>query len=234
MSTLTTSKGRARTDRAPRSNAIRTAMTLGCAAVLLWGLLCGVGWLLTRPLHHTALERRDGAIDRWFAQHRSAGWNTATHIATYAAETVTVAIVAAVFFVGLRLYLHRWTESVFLAVTVVGEVTIFVCTTLLIDRSRPAVPHLDQAPPTSSFPSGHTAAAVALYGGLAVIALAASGRSWLRRLAVTAAVLVPIMVALARMYRGMHYPTDVLGGALLGLAWLAIVRAGVLRNRARP
>jgi membrane-associated phospholipid phosphatase len=46
------------------------------------------------------------------------------------------------------------------------QATVFLMTTLAIDRPRPAVVHLDTSPPTSSFPSGQTAAAMALYGGI--------------------------------------------------------------------
>ena len=149
---------------------------------------------------------------------------------TYVAETYTVIAIGLVFFVGMRLRLHRWRESMFLLVAVVGEVTLFVCSTMVIDRSRPPVPHLDDAPPTSSFPSGHTAAALTLYGALALIALSASRRPWLRGLAVTVAIAAPICVGLARLYRGMHYPTDVLAGALLGMLWLTITTIVVLRR----
>jgi undecaprenyl-diphosphatase len=93
------------------------------------------------------------------------------------------------------------------------------------------VQHLDDAPPTSSFPSGHTAAAVTLYGALAIIALRVSTRAWLRTLAVVVAVALPVCVALARLYRGMHYPTDILGGAVLGLAWLIVTWTVILRGR---
>jgi undecaprenyl-diphosphatase len=47
--------------------------------------------------------------------------------------------------------------------------------------------------------------------------------------AVLAAVLVPSCVAFARLYRGMHYPSDVIGGAVLSLGWLAAVWLILLR-----
>jgi membrane-associated phospholipid phosphatase len=203
------------------------------AAVLLWAALCGIGYLLTHPLHDTAFERWDGSVNRWLAARRNSVGNLVTHWLTYAAETLTVIVIGAVFFVGIRMYTRRWREPIFLAVALIGEVTIFVSTTMLIDRNRPGVRHLDSAPPTSSFPSGHTAAAVTLYGALAVIALSASTRTWLRRLAVAAAIVVPLCVGFARLYRGMHYPTDVMGGAMLGLVWLAVTWAVILRGHSQ-
>ena len=65
--------------------------------------------------------------------------------------------------VGARLFYHRWREPLFIAVTMVTELSAFLVTTLLVHRPRPAVPELDISPPTSSFPSGHTAAALALF-----------------------------------------------------------------------
>jgi membrane-associated phospholipid phosphatase len=218
----------------PRSTAAQASgvvVRLVAAALVLWGVLCGVGYLLTHPLHDTAFERRDAWANRWLASHRDATWNTVTHWLTYVAETMTVIAIGLVFFVGLRLALGRWRESMFLAAALAGEVTIFVATTLMIDRNRPPVPQLDDSPPTSSFPSGHTAAAIALYGALAIIAVRVSGRVWLRTLAVIVAVALPICVAFARLYRGMHFPTDVLGGALLGIAWLVVTWIVILRGR---
>ena len=133
-------------------------------------MLCGIGYLLTHPLRDTAFERRDAWIDRWFAAHRSATWNTRDAWLTYAAETLTVIAIGWCSSSVCVSRLGRWRESLFLAAALAGEVTIFVATTMLIDRHRPAVPHLDDSPPTSSFPSGHTAAAITLYGALAIIA----------------------------------------------------------------
>jgi undecaprenyl-diphosphatase len=153
---------------------------------------------------------------------------------TYGAETETVIAIGLVFFVVLRWRLGRWLESMFLAVSLIGEVTIFVSTTLLVERHRPAVPRLDAAPPTSSFPSGHTAASVTLYGGLALIAWRAARASWLRAVATALAVLMPVGVGLSRLYRGMHNPTDVLAGALFACCWLAVTGTLLLRADRRP
>jgi len=210
------------------------ALWLIAAAVALWLVLVGVGYLLGHQWSHSALVRWDASVDRHLAADRQRDWNTATHLTTYLAETITVIAVGLVAFVLLRVRLKRWREPLFLAVTVIGEVTIFVSTTLLVDRDRPPVRHLDSAPPTSSFPSGHTAASVALYGALAVLAWRLGAAAWLRAVATTLAVLVPVLVAASRMYRGMHYPTDVTAGALLACCWLAVTTTVLLgRRRAR-
>jgi len=209
------------------------ALWLLAAAVLIWLLLVAVGHLLGHQWRTSGLVRWDASVDRSLAAHRHEPWTELTHLATFLAETLTVIAVALVAFVLLRLAFKRWREPLFLAVSVIGEVTIFVSTTLLVDRARPPVRHLDSAPPTSSFPSGHTAASVALYGGLAVLAWRAGAAVWLRTLATAAAVLVPVVVALSRMYRGMHYPTDVIAGALLACCWLAATSTVLLGRRPR-
>jgi undecaprenyl-diphosphatase len=113
------------------------------------------------------------------------------------------------------------------AVAVAGEVGIFLLVTLMVDRDRPPVRHLDEAPPTSSFPSGHTAATIALWGALAVLASERARSALVRGLFLTLAVLLPLMVASSRLYRGMHFPTDVVGGILLGGLWLLATVRGI-------
>jgi undecaprenyl-diphosphatase len=212
----------------PRLHLASVLARLVGAALVLIAAMVGIGQLLTHWLRNSAIVRWDASVESWFAHRRTPDWNAVTKLATYAAETETVIAIGLICFLLLRWRLGRWRESMFLAVSLIGEVTIFVSTTFLVERHRPAVPRLDGAPPTSSFPSGHTAAALTLYGGLALIAWTAARAGWLRLVATALAVLMPAAVGLSRLYRGMHNPTDVLAGALLALCWLAVTGVLVL------
>ena len=81
--------------------------------------------------------------------------------------------------------------------------------------------------PDHSFPSGHVATAVVVYGGAALLVRAASPR--LRRWTWVLS-LLPVAVAVARLYQGAHHPTDVLTSLVLAAAWLAVVARVVLRR----
>lgn len=207
------------------------------AAVVVLAIWTAIGWLAAKVLGDDFLGRFDRGLSRALARGRSPDLNDLTHYLSYLSETVTVIAVGAAVFVSARLAWKRWRESLFVLAVLVGEVSIFVGVTALVDRNRPPVSHLDAAPPTSSFPSGHTAAAVALYGAIAVLASERLRSRALVRIAVVAAVLIPLVVAGARMYRGMHYLTDVVAGAALGATWLVVsalgIRLGVIHSSLR-
>ena len=148
--------------------------------------------------------------------------------ATDAASTLPIIVMSALVIVAAGLVFKRWREPLFVVTAIVGEVTIFVVTTLVVHRPRPNVVRLDHAPPTSSFPSGHTAAAVALCGSIAALVFWHGARARLAVACLSAAIVLPIVVAASRLYRGMHYPTDVIGGALLGFTWLRVALYAVL------
>src|SRR5207244_892809 len=100
--------------------------------------------------------------------------------------------------------------------------------TATVARARPVVPHLDAAPPTSSFPSGHTGAAVALYCCIAIIVLRNMRQRWLAASIAVLCFVIPVVVGLSRIYRGMHFATDVIAGAIAGGVWLTLVVAVLL------
>jgi membrane-associated phospholipid phosphatase len=201
----------------------------GGAAVLLL-VMIGLGLLDVHLLAHGSIGRADGSVDSTLARHRDHLLNALTLGATDAASTLPIIVLAAIVVATAAVVFKRWREPLFVVAVIVGEVTIFVVTTLVVHRPRPNVVRLDHAPPTSSFPSGHTAASVALYGSIAALVIFFGARTAWRRLALSVAVLVPIAVAASRLYRGMHYPTDVLAGALLGFTWLRVVMYAILHG----
>jgi membrane-associated phospholipid phosphatase len=202
------------------------AILFAGAATLLAVMIC-LGLLDVHVLAHSRLGHADGSVDTALAHHRDHLLNSLTLAATFAASTLPVIVLAAVVVVVSAIVFRRWREPLFVVAAVVGEVAIFVATTLVVHRPRPNVVRLDHAPPTSSFPSGHTAASVALYGSVAALVIVFGARIAWRRIAVVIAILVPLLVGASRLYRGMHYPTDVLGGALLGIGWLRVVTYAV-------
>ena len=199
---------------------------LACAAVLAVALVAA-GWTLSKVVHDDAIGRADSGLSRWLAGNRTDDLNQLTRFATMLADTVTIGALAVLTAAAAAWMWRRWREPMLVAVAVSGEVAIFLLVTLVVDRRRPPVGPMDEAPPTSSFPSGHTAAAVAMYGALAVLASERARSALARWLFVALAVALPLLVACSRLYRGMHYLTDVLGGLLLGGVWLAATVRGI-------
>ncbi|AEV86052.1 phosphoesterase PA-phosphatase [Actinoplanes sp. SE50] len=201
-----------------------TRIVLPVAAILL--LMIGLGVLLTHVL------KDENGFNRTLEHDRTP---ELTHISSFfssVGNTMTIIAVTAVAALILRLTLHRWREPLFLCLAVTAQAVVFFFTTLAIDRPRPDVHRLDASPPTSSFPSGHTSAAFALYVGLAVVLASLARPGWLKALC-WLLVLVPLAVATARMYRGMHHPSDVLSACLNSTLCLTVMGRAIL-NRDVP
>lgn len=188
--------------------------------VVMTTILVALGLLLTKVLLDGPVGRWDYALDRWFFVQRQATFDAITEWGSMLGDTMAVVGVAAVAVVVLAIGRH-WAHIAFLVGALVIEVTTFVTTTFVIDRERPTVPHLDPGPPTSSFPSGHVAASIVLYVALALIITSLVRSRFVRTLAWVAAIALPIFVALSRLYRGMHHPTDVIGSVIGALGCLA-------------
>ena len=157
----------------------------------------------------------------WIARHRVGALDTLAAVGSSFTDTWTVIGVA--FGAASMLWLTGYrSQACVLPIGLALEVTVFLTVSTIIGRDRPDVTPLGSVPSTSSFPSGHVAAGVVLYGGLVVIAASITGSKGVRRLAATAATVVVVCVAMSRVYEGVHHPTDVLGGAALGVAVLFV------------
>ncbi|MBQ1029530.1 phosphatase PAP2 family protein [Micromonospora sp. C97] len=195
---------------------------------LLLGLMVLLGVLVTRVFARTWPFTAEDTVNRELAADRTGDWNNVSLVFSTLASTQMIVVVTVLVALALRLWLKRWREPLFLCAAVTAQALVFLLTTLAIDRRRPAVEHMDVSPPTSSFPSGHTSAAVALYVGIAVL-MALRARSTGAKVAWwTLLLMVPLGVALTRMYRGMHHPSDVVASFVNGGTCVAIMARAVL------
>jgi undecaprenyl-diphosphatase len=190
--------------------------------VLTFGLLFVLGYLLTHHTGGTWLGRADDGVVRWLQSFRTAGLDDLSHFWSRAGDTHAITLVSLAFCPLALAAWRQWRPALFVALAVIGEVTLFLCTAAAVRRPRPPVEQLDGPMPTSSFPSGHIAATMCLWVAIALVVMSRVDRWW-RWLAVATAVLMPLGVALSRMYRGMHRPTDVLGAAVLTTLWLGVL-----------
>lgn len=114
----------------------------------------------------------------------------------------------------------------FVAVGTIGE-AFYALLKLSFRRPRPLGVHLSEAG-GYSFPSGHSMLAVIIWGfGLVVLAQLVN-RRWQRVVLWTLAILMPLVIAESRVYLGVHYPTDVIAGLAMGMAWVLWWRGAVL------
>jgi undecaprenyl-diphosphatase len=198
------------------------ALAVGWYLILAVTMI-GLGLVVTHFLAHGAIGHWDEHVNSWFARHRSSVWNRLSGDFTLLADTFGVAVVAAA--VTLVLLARRWGRFALLLAFGLGiELAVFLSTTYTVARPRPAVSHVGGTPSTFSWPSGHTAATLVLYGGIAVLVGVATDRRGPRAMAWIFAMALVCCVALSRIYRGEHHPIDTLGGVVLGAGalWAAV------------
>ena len=205
----------------------QAAILLMAWAILL-GLVVGVGLLITHPLK-TAVNPTDNDVATWFAGQRSSSRTQVAESLSLLGETITVIALAAVVALSVWIWRRSIRPVLFVAVTTGGASAIYILAANAVPRSRPPVKILDPGlDPTQSFPSGHVAAAIALYGLIVVLVwtYAPRARWW-----VTPLLLSPLLVALARLYEGAHHLTDVLTSAIFASIWLAVTAVTLLSRR---
>ena len=202
---------------------IKAAAIVGAIGyVVLTVVLLAIGYVVTEI----------GPIDAWnqsvndaVANARTETLNDLAQIGSYFGETLVVIAIAAVA-AAIMWFRRVWAGIGLLAMGLLIEVTSFLTTSFVIGRPRPNVNPLDPAPPTGSYPSGHTAAAVVLYGTLAMIVAARTRHAVVRVLAWIVAIGLAASVGVARIVLGMHHPTDEVGSLVGALGCMLFALFG--------
>lgn len=148
---------------------------------------------------------------------------------------MTMVFVAALF---LWLSNHRF-SALLLVIATWGGVVINSLLKTTFNRPRPQVFEWGATVLTSSFPSGHAMSATIAYGTVAYLAARLQTTRTARFLTIFVAGLLIVLICASRLYLGVHYPSDVFAGSLMGLAWTGFCMATlegiqVFNRRYRP
>ena len=202
-------------------------LTMSLAAIVALGWLMGA--VVTGVLSAPTLAHVDGPVKQFFTAHRQLGWMPAMQKVTVVGSDRVVLPVALA--AGLLLSRRRsmWRPLMLTTAAYGGAAFIAVFDKVAVGRSRSpgdglaSVGHL-------AFPSGHATQAMAVYGTVAESSIVSARRRSARLAIGVAASTVVVSVAVSRVYLGVHWLTDVVGGLLLGAAWAAAL-AVVERRR---
>ncbi|MGC5022628.1 phosphatase PAP2 family protein [Micromonospora sp. DT47] len=197
--------------------------------VIVFGALYGFGMFVSYHAKGTFFDTLDTEVPRWFAERHS---DTLTDLSWWWSkfgDTHAILLISLVFCPLVLAVWRRWRPVLFVALAMFGELTLFLASARAVDRPRPQVENLDGQMPTSSFPSGHIAATICLWSAIAIIVFVRTDRWW-RWLLVAIAVIMPVGVAVSRMYRGMHHPTDFMGAILLSAPWVGLLYWAIRPN----
>jgi undecaprenyl-diphosphatase len=199
-----------------------TRLLLGFAAFLLVGWAVGELWL-------SIVGSVDLEVVREIAAQRTAALTEIAKVVTWAGSAFLLVPLALICCVALiRAGLRR--EALAVALSLGGAMLLSDLIKLLVSRPRPPVEHL-QGVTGSSFPSGHATQASAFWFSLVLVLRATGGSRTAIRVAAAVALVLVVTVAASRVYLGVHYPSDVMAGILLGIGWAVFVARCLLERR---
>jgi membrane-associated phospholipid phosphatase len=181
-------------------------------------------------------QQFDTAVLQWLGAHQTPFLTSfmveVTPLGTGAVVLMIVGVAAAF----LWHTVHKHSARLLLAATA-GNILLNGVLKLFFNRPRPEVFEWQTHAASSSFPSGHAMSATVVYGTVAYLLARLQKHLWARVLTLTAAVIVILLICLTRLYLGVHYPSDVLGGIVVGLAWsgfcMATLEASLVLARRR-
>lgn len=173
----------------------------------------------------------DSRVATFVADHRVAWLTTVMRVVTWLGSSFFIIPLGLAVGGVLWLRRHTWRPLLMMAVAFLGAAGLYDILKPAVGRARPPAALRVGGPDEGwAFPSGHATQTIAFYGILAIVLIAWYAPRGRLFFAIGAA-LVTIVVGASRIYLGVHWLTDVLGGYALGLTWLAVVVIATLLLR---
>ena len=173
-----------------------------------------------------ATQAFDESVMRWMGAHRIE-WIERSLIEITALGTglvvMMIVVISALFLIATQ---HRF-SAFLLLVASAGGIVLNAVLKSSFDRPRPQLFEWLTEPSSSSFPSGHAMSSAIVYFTVAYLIARLEKRRWMRVVTILSSLLIVLLISVSRLYLGVHYPSDVLAGMIIGLAWAGFCLAGL-------
>jgi undecaprenyl-diphosphatase len=178
----------------------------------------------------------DDRVLQLLAEQRSPALDRAVLEITFLGTGSVLLVMVAISGMFLWLSNHRY-SALLLLISTTGGIILNNLLKAGFSRPRPQIVEWGVLALSSSFPSGHAMSAAVVYGTVAYLAGRLQRRRLHRAITIALAGLLIILISVSRLYLGVHYPSDVIAGVIIGLAWagfcMATLEAVQLYGRAR-
>jgi undecaprenyl-diphosphatase len=216
---------------------------LGLFLVIALALGLGAVWVFAELAEHVVsggTQRFDDAVLGWINQHASPALDRWALGVTAVGNGATVAVITLVLIAFLWVLEQRG-AVLLIVMAVVGADLLQSVLKLAFQRPRPeefVIQTPFARPVSTSFPSGHATGAIALYLVLGYLLTRLGGKGLAHWVINGFFLLLILGIGLSRMYLGVHYPSDVIAGYLIGFVWVSLCIFGIesvriIRKRSR-
>ncbi len=206
------------------------SVRLALGSLLFAGMILAIaalfffGWLAEEMLEG-GTKYFDETVRNYLHEFASPVLTNVMQLASFLGSTLFLTVFGLAIVVALYLRNHRHGATLF-AITTIGASFLLVTLKLAFGRTRPE-PFFDTILPVSySFPSGHSLASFCFYGALAVILADRTDKLRLQIIIWIASIVMILLIGTSRIYLGVHYPSDVIAGFIVGLIWVITIAIG--------
>ncbi len=205
-------------------------MRLALGSILFLGMILAIaslfifGWLADEMIEGDT-RRFDDTVRAFVHDFATPVLTSVMQLASFLGSTLFLIIFGVIIVIALYLRKHHHGAILF-TITTVGASVLLTLLKLAFRRARPE-PFFDTILPVSySFPSGHSLASFCFYGALAAILSARTDNLYLQILTWFSAAAMILLIGISRIYLGVHHPSDVVAGYIVGLIWVVTIAIG--------
>ena len=166
----------------------------------------------------------DDTVLKWLAGHRTPLLDAAMLEITFLGTGTVVLMIVAISGLFLWLTKHKY-SALLLLISTVGGILMNNLLKAGYGRPRPQLVEWGTHVVSWSFPSGHAMSAAVVYGTVAYLAARLQERHLHRLVTLLCAAVLILLIGFSRLYLGVHYPSDVIAGIIIGLAWAGFCMA---------